>query len=168
MSKKQNIITCSYCGAENTGDITICSKCGRIIQVNEKAPFDFRPIVAWISVVAIIGALWFVRNIWYDYRMWHFFSLWYLCYRESIASILFALMIIITTIIVLKFSEAKTFGSIYKISYIIMFVLGLIVESFDYWMTGYAFSGIINIIFAILLLALAPSILVKIIRSVRN
>ena len=166
MSSKQKNITCSYCGAENSESTAVCSECGRIIKARDKAPFDYRPITALIVVLVIIaviaGSVLFIMNHWNEY--WNKFHYWYLSNEEAVSIILFTLIIVITTIIVCKFSDAEAFSSIYWMSYIIMFVLGLIVECFDCWMTGESFSGIFSIIFVILLLSLVPSVLVKIIR----
>lgn len=182
MSKKQKKITCSYCGAENSESTTICSKCGRIIKAREKAPFDYRPITALIVVLVIIasivGTVVFVMNHWNEYwnafvmknwnEYWNAFHYWYLNNENAVLTILYTLLIVSTTIIVCKFSDAETFGSIYWISYITMFVLVLIVEGFDCWMTDEPFSDIFTILFGVLILSLPPSVFVKIIRLVSN
>lgn len=170
MSNKHKYVSCSYCGEKNAENATVCSKCGRIIQAMEKAPFDYRPIAALVVVLAIIAAIAgttvFVKNHWSEY--WYEFYYWYLNNEETVSISLIIILIITTTFIVCKFSEAKAFSSIYGISYIIMFILELIIEAFDCWMTGDSFSDFFSRIFAILILSLAPSVLVKMIRSVNS
>lgn len=175
MSNKHKYVSCSYCSEENAENATICSKCGRIIQARQKAPFDYRPIAALVLVVVaaiiaaiatIVGTTESVKNHWSEY--WYEFHYWYLNNEEAVSAILCIILVITTTFIVCKFSKAKTFGSIYVISYIIMFILGLIIESFDCWMTDASFSDFFSIIYAILILSLAPSVFVKIIRSVNS
>ena len=170
MSNKSKYVTCSYCGEKNVENVTVCCKCGRIIQAREKAPFDYKTIAALIVVLVIIaaicGAALFVKSHWYEY--WSEFHYWYLNNEETVSTILFAIIIITTTIIVCKFSEAKTFSSIYGTSIVIMFVLGLIVECLDVCMTGNPFSSLLDIVIGVLVLSVAPSVIVKIIRSLNN
>lgn len=170
MSKKQKTITCSYCGAENETCTTVCSKCGRIIQAKDKAPFDYRPIAALFLVLAIIaaivGAIVFVKNNWIEY--WYEFGYWYLNNETSAGVTFFIVIIIIATILVCKFSTAKTFGSLYVISCFFMLVLEFAIDCIDVSITGNPFSGIFDYIFGTLLFSLAPSVLVKIIRSASN
>ena len=170
MSKKQNTITCSHCGTENTAGTTVCSKCGRIIQANEKAPFDFRPITALIIVVvivaAIVGALVFVKNNWEDY--WRDFRYWWINNESTAAVLCFIIIIIIATIIIYKCFDTKEFGSLYVLSCIVMLVLEFAIDFIDVSITGDPYSGIFDYILATLLFSLAPSFLVKIIRSMNS
>ena len=77
-------------------------------------------------------------------------------------------IIIIATIIIYKCFDTKEFGSLYVLSCIVMFVLEFAIDFIDVSITGDPYSGIFDYILATLLFSLAPSFLVKIIRSMNS
>lgn len=140
MNKKKEEDICPFCGARNIGGISVCNKCGRILQVNDSTPVDYRPFISLIKTVivvaAVIAAFVVIKgNLWSIRR-------WIIDNYGEFSAIEVIIDLIGTLVIVAKVSDSIFFGDLYKVSVIVSFILEIIIIVIECCITGInAFEG---------------------------